>query len=74
MHTIFWSENLKGTDYFGDLSIDGTKILKYILNDSDNFQWQNIVNTNMNIAFHNISYPDECLSVSQEVSCSTQLV
>jgi hypothetical protein len=23
LHTIFWLENLKGIDHFGDLSVDG---------------------------------------------------
>jgi len=30
MHTIFWSENLKGRDHLEDLGVDG-KILEWIL-------------------------------------------
>jgi len=31
MHTKFWSENLKGRDDSGDLSVDGRIILEMIL-------------------------------------------
>jgi hypothetical protein len=31
MHTIFWFENLNGTDHSGDLGVDGRIILEWIL-------------------------------------------
>jgi hypothetical protein len=31
MHSIFWSENLKERDLFGDFDVDGRILLKWIL-------------------------------------------
>jgi hypothetical protein len=31
MHKKCWSENTKGRDYLGDLGLDGTIVLKWIL-------------------------------------------
>jgi hypothetical protein len=31
MHTIFWSDNLKGRDHLEDLGIDRKKILEWFL-------------------------------------------
>jgi hypothetical protein len=31
IHTVFWLQNLKARDYLGDLGVDGTVILEWIL-------------------------------------------
>jgi hypothetical protein len=60
MHTIFWSENLKGEDYLKDLGVDSRNIrmnfreigwkdvdLIHLAQNRD--QWRALVNTVMNL-------------------------
>jgi hypothetical protein len=59
LHTVFWLENLKGTDHSENPCIDGRIILKWILGKwwegvdwmhlaQDRNQWWAVVNTVMN--------------------------
>jgi hypothetical protein len=58
MHTIFWSENLKRRDYFGDtwednirmvLSEIGWEVMDWMRLFQDRDQWWAFVNTVINI-------------------------
>jgi len=39
MHTMFWSENLKGRDHLEGLEVYGKIILEWILGDTDREMW-----------------------------------
>jgi hypothetical protein len=60
MHKIFWSKNVKERDQLGDLDIDETVILMWILkapacglylSGCDRIQWPSLKNMKMNIQY-----------------------